>query len=81
MEQSGKLIKKVTRLRFTYEDDLTFLKEFIIQNPTTNPKGWELLQKHLLIVTGKNFTIRTLKQHLLYLLETWLKREKVEEIR
>lgn len=72
---------KFTRLRFQYEDDLALLKEFLNVNPIHNPHGWEIIQKNLLIVTGKSYLIKTLKSHLFKLLEAWLQKMKVDEIR
>lgn len=72
---------KFKRVRFTYNDDLAFLREFVGQNPIMNPQAWEIVQQHLFISTGKTFSIRTLKQHLVLLIENWLEKEKVDKVR
>ncbi|VEN43709.1 unnamed protein product [Callosobruchus maculatus] len=72
---------KATRLRFSYEDELVLLKEFLNNDPVVNPKAWEVIQSHVLLVTGKKFLIKTLKQHLQMLLSTFTEKEKVEQVR
>lgn len=73
--------KKTSRLRFTYEDDVILLREFVSVNPIKDLQGWEVIQAHIRISTGKNFLIRTLKQHLMLLLELFLKNVKSDEVR
>lgn len=72
---------KSTRLRFTYEDDFTLLTEFLNVNPIINSEGWDRLQTNMQITTGKHFLIKTLKQHLQLLIEAFLKKVKVDEVR
>lgn len=72
--------KKVQRLRFSYEDDLMLLREFINVNPISNPEGWEHIQRNISLVSKKDFQIRTIKNHLALLIELFLKKIKVEQI-
>ncbi|XP_030766479.1 nucleoporin GLE1-like [Sitophilus oryzae] len=72
---------KSTRLRFTYEDDLVLLREFLNVNPIINLQGWEIIQSNVAITTGKNYLIKTLKQHVQRLIELFLNKIKVDEIR
>lgn len=69
------------RLRFTYNDDLALLREFVGQNPLVNPEGWEVIKQNLRISTGKAFTSRTIKQHLLLIIEIWMKKDEVDKVR
>lgn len=73
--------EKPSRLRFTHDDDILLLREFLTQNPIQNPQGWERIQQNIEILTRKKFLIRTLKQHLQLLLELFLKKEKENKIR
>ena len=73
--------KKTKRLRFTYENDLILLKEVVNNNPFKNPEVWETIVKNVEILTGKNFSIRTLKHHIEILIEIWIKRVKIEKVR
>lgn len=68
--------KTSTRLRFTYDDDITLLREFLSQNPIRNPQAWEIIQRNIEIISRKKFLIRTLKNHLQLLLEFFLKKDE-----
>ncbi|KAF5302625.1 hypothetical protein FQR65_LT19100 [Abscondita terminalis] len=74
---------KKARLRFTYNDDLVLLREFVRENPFLVPgdDGWDVLRRNVEILTGKGFTLRTLKQHLILLIELWLKKDKIDNVR
>ncbi|XP_074029121.1 uncharacterized protein isoform X1 [Leptinotarsa decemlineata] len=72
---------KKNRLRFTYNDDLALLREFVGQNPLSNPEGWEVIKQNMQISTGKAFTIRTIKQHLILIIEIWIKKDEVDKVR
>lgn len=69
------------RLRFQYEDDLALLREFLNINPIVNEQGWEIIQQHLYLTTGKQFLMKTLKAHLYKLLEEFLKKMAVDQVR
>lgn len=64
--------KESKRLRFTSDDDLALLREFIWQKPLEEPEKWGIVQKNVFDISGKKFSIRTLKDHLFLILETWL---------
>jgi len=73
---------KTKRLRFTYNDDLSFLREVVTENPFDGDLNlWENIQRNLEIATGKLFTIKTLKNHLELLLEVFLKKDVVDKVR
>ena len=65
---------KNKRLRFTYSDDIAFLKEIISNNPLEDPEKWNIIQRNLERITGKPFLVRTLKDHLQLLLELFKKK-------
>lgn len=53
---TSKLVKH-TRIRFSYEDDILLLTEFISQNPLEKSGAWEIIQQHLLSLTKKIYLI------------------------
>ncbi|CAG9825712.1 unnamed protein product [Phaedon cochleariae] len=78
---SVSVVGKSTRVRFTYNDDLAFLKEFLAHNPMQNENGWKVIQRNLELITSKKFAIRTLKHHFLQLLmEIWLEKDEIEKL-
>ncbi|CAG9773178.1 unnamed protein product [Ceutorhynchus assimilis] len=70
----------IKRLRFTADDDLALLREFVGLNPLEEVEKWEEIQKNIFIITGKMFSIRTLKDHLFLILDIWLKKDKTTQI-
>ncbi|KAJ8955923.1 hypothetical protein NQ314_006822 [Rhamnusium bicolor] len=64
------------RVRFTDHDDLTLLREVLGQNPIENPAVWAIIQENMLSVTKKNFSVRSLREHLELLIKLWLKEFK-----
>lgn len=69
------------RLRFTYEDDLLLLREVVSNNPFKSPELWEEIAKKIEILTGKKFSIRTLKHHLELLILMWIKKDEIDKVR
>lgn len=67
------------RLRFREQDDLALLREVLSLNPLQDPGLWATIQEHLIIITGKAFSIKTLRDHLLLLIQQWL--EKLKELK
>ncbi|XP_044764525.1 uncharacterized protein LOC123321086 [Coccinella septempunctata] len=63
------------RLRFSSDDDLALLKEFLNNNPLKDAKQWETIQKNVFEITGKNFKVRTVKDHVFLLLEMWKQKD------
>lgn len=68
-------MEKKSRLRFTYEDEIALLREFVGNNPSEDAQKWETIQQHVEESTGKSFLIRTLKKHLQLLLEIFSKKD------
>ncbi|XP_074041558.1 uncharacterized protein [Leptinotarsa decemlineata] len=69
------------RLRFTSDDDLCLLREVVGQNPLQNPEKWNSIQANIKSVTGKEFVIRTLKDHVMLLLTLWKKKSDGDKFR
>nr|CAI5849526.1 unnamed protein product [Callosobruchus analis] len=62
------MVKESKRLRFTSDDDLMLLREFVAHQPLLDVTQWERIQRNLTEATGKQFQIRTLRDHLQLLL-------------
>ncbi|VEN55618.1 unnamed protein product [Callosobruchus maculatus] len=69
------------RLRFTYNDDLTFLEEVVSENPFRDPSAWSVIQRNLEVLLKKPFTIKTLKNYLELLLDFFSKKDKSDQMR
>uniref|UniRef100_A0A6P7GBX1 Uncharacterized protein LOC114337858 n=1 Tax=Diabrotica virgifera virgifera TaxID=50390 RepID=A0A6P7GBX1_DIAVI len=65
------------RQRFSDHDDLTLLREVLGNNPFVDPNAWNIIYKNLCSVTGKQVSIRTLKDHLDRLIKSWLQEYKI----
>ncbi|XP_044746591.1 uncharacterized protein LOC123308108 [Coccinella septempunctata] len=63
------------RLRFSSDDDLALLREFLNNNPLKDAEKWETIQKNVFEITGKNFKVRTLKDHVFLLLKMWKQKD------
>ncbi|KAL1492355.1 hypothetical protein ABEB36_010613 [Hypothenemus hampei] len=71
--------KKNSRLRFCYEDDISFLKEVVFLNSIKNPETWNIVKYNLQSLTSKNFLIETIKQHLSGIEESYIERDNLLE--
>ncbi|CAH1109828.1 unnamed protein product [Psylliodes chrysocephalus] len=67
--------KTPKRVRFTYDDDLALLREVVNINPLKDLEKWKEVGDVIQAVTGKCFTLRSLKDHLHLLLEIWKKKD------
>lgn len=65
------------RLRFSEEDDLNLLREVAGQNPFENPTIWGSIQESIFVLSQKDFSIKTLKDHLDLLIKAWLEKVKL----
>ncbi|CAG9859465.1 unnamed protein product [Phyllotreta striolata] len=65
--------KRLKRLRFSYEDEISLLKEFLAHNPLLHPEKWSIIQENVAFAQGKTFSIRTLREHVQLLIQTRLK--------
>lgn len=68
------------RLRFNVYDDLVLLKEVLKHNPFENVWKWSEIKDTVSSVTGKDFSLRCIKDHLNLLLDIYLK-DNGEKIR
>ena len=64
------------RLRFSIFDDLCLLREVVAVNPFEDSKRWDDISKTVVKFTGKNFSLRCLKEHTTHLLKLWHKNDK-----
>jgi hypothetical protein len=68
-------VSKKKRLRFNADDDLCLLRAVVRENPLQDPDKWETIKKNILLAVTKEFPIRTLKQHLQILLDTYKEKD------
>ncbi|KAG5881809.1 hypothetical protein JTB14_004108 [Gonioctena quinquepunctata] len=79
-EDIGKLaipVKK--RMRFREKDDIAFLREVAGQNPFSNSGVWDVIREHVFLLTTKNFSVKSLKDHLDSIIKLWLDKTKTME--
>lgn len=68
-------MSKITRVRFSKEDDIELLRLVVGENPYENPGIWKLIHSKLNIHTGKEFTLRGVKEHVEYLSKLFFKED------
>ncbi|KAG5891339.1 hypothetical protein JTB14_034407 [Gonioctena quinquepunctata] len=76
-EDIGKLaipVKK--RMRFREEDDIALLREVAGQNSFSNSGVWDVIREHVFLLTAKNFSVKSLKDHLDLIIKLWLDKTK-----
>lgn len=69
-------IEEPKRNRFSSEDDIVLLKEVIANNPMSNPQTWIQVAKQVNTLSGKSFSLRSIKDHLQLLLKLFLKKDR-----
>ncbi|VEN48652.1 unnamed protein product [Callosobruchus maculatus] len=69
--ENMKILRK--RLRFSERDDIVLLREVLGQNPFENPVSWAIVQENMKSLTRKNFSVRTIKEHLGLIIKLWVK--------
>ncbi|CAG9837902.1 unnamed protein product [Diabrotica balteata] len=75
------LEKMNKRIRFNSDDDLALLRQVVSQNVLQQPEQWEALRENMIILTKKEFSVRTLRDHLKHLMEIWKKKDAVNRVR
>lgn len=68
---------KKERLRFSTIDDLCLLRQVISLNPYNDVNQWNNIKNSLVSTSNKNFTVRSVKEHVEYLLKVWIKEDRV----
>jgi len=63
-------------LRFSNDDDLGLLREVLCHNPFENNEKWSIIHKNVLKFSNKQFSIRTIKEHVEHLLKIWAKEDR-----
>lgn len=61
----------VNRLRFTIEDDIIVLQEVVNQNSFKHRQNWKLVHENVVRRTKKNYSIRSVREHVVYLLKLY----------
>ncbi|CAH1106797.1 unnamed protein product [Psylliodes chrysocephalus] len=69
------------RIRFNSYYDLCLLRGVLLENPFAETEKWKLVQENIKSSCCKEFSIRSLKDHLQLLLEAFLKKDKSNQIR
>lgn len=67
---------KSERLRFANEDDLCLLREMLCYNPYNDSENWLVVQKHVVILSSKQFPFRTVTENVEYLLKPRAKEDR-----
>ncbi|XP_069693831.1 uncharacterized protein [Periplaneta americana] len=65
-----------TRLRFTISDDICLLREVLAVNPYEDSSRWSDIHNKIREGTGKDFCLRTVKDHVQHLVQLWKKEDK-----
>lgn len=64
-------------MRFTEIEDLDLLRAVISENPVEHINRWSGISQYVDKIAGKQFTIKSLKDYLEYLVKQFLQRDKV----
>lgn len=64
------------RLRFNADDDLCLLREVVRENPLRDSEKWSTVQQNMQSAVGKEFQIRTLKQHVEILIASFKEKDQ-----
>lgn len=63
------------RLRFTIYDDLILLNQVNLYNPYRNPTKWNFIVDNVILTTTKQYSLRSLKDHVKHLLMLYIKND------
>ena len=67
---SASLNKK--RLKFKFDDEVILLREIVSRNPFKNGNTcWEEVKSSFLLLTQKDFTVKSIRQHVQMLIANW----------
>lgn len=66
------------RVRFSMEDDLNLIREVITENPFEDPGTWQRIRSTMNKSSGKNFSLRAIRDHVKHLLKSYRKNETLE---
>lgn len=72
------LEKKGKRIFFSQDDDLLVAQEILSQNPYENPGRWFVIQRNILQISGKNITVRAIKERIKCLVKKFLLKEATQ---
>lgn len=69
-------MSKKGRVRFSIFDDIILLREVLRQNPYECDSRWNDVLDNIVKITSKNFTLRSIKEHLQHLLDLWTNEDR-----
>ncbi|KAK4880049.1 hypothetical protein RN001_008195 [Aquatica leii] len=67
---------KIARLRFNVNDDITLLQQVIAVNPFENERRWDEVLHSVIKSSGKEFSIRSIREHIEHLLKLFVKEDR-----
>lgn len=70
------IIPKETRLRWSVAHEIMLLKEVLAEDPFEDPKRWEKIHENIKKSSGKNYSIRSVKDHVERLLKLFIKEDR-----
>lgn len=73
--------KKVKRICFNKDDDLLLAREILCQNPYEDISRWFVIQRNILQITGKNISVRTIKDRIKSLLKKFLAKDRTQQFK
>ncbi|KAF5279249.1 hypothetical protein FQR65_LT15454 [Abscondita terminalis] len=68
-------MSKSARLRFNVSDDIMLLQHVIALNPFENERRWDEVLQSVINESGKQFTLRSIKEHLDHILKLFVKED------
>lgn len=79
MENSNNI--RNSRLRFTSDEDLMLLRSVLNYNPFESSEKWGQIARDIRQYSKKEFSVRTLKEHVYYLVKKWIEKFKATSTR
>ncbi|GAB6019063.1 hypothetical protein CHUAL_000690 [Chamberlinius hualienensis] len=77
MEPLEPIPRPIERLRFTNLDDITLLREVVSLNPYEDGELWKTILTTVIRKTNKNYSMRSIRDHVDHLLKLWAKEDKI----
>lgn len=71
-----KTMAKIERIRFSINDDLTLLRQVVCLNPFEDRSYWKTISENVNKVSGKNFTVRSTREHVEHLIKLFKKGDR-----
>lgn len=71
-----KTMAKIERIRFTINDDLSLLRQVVCLNPFEDRSIWKIICENVNKTSGKNFTVRSTREHVAHLAKLFMKEDR-----